>query len=228
MNHHLASNGQSRGQSTGQLTGQSTGQPTERQLHQQLAQYHQHPAAIVCGIPGEGLPLAREVAVALNLPLAHCLVRKLVLPTSPTLTIGAVAANRSRILNYDVINHCGITAEAIAQCTIQALRSLQHDFRSDQPAYQSPAPKQPIIILVDDGIGTGAAVRAAIAQLAVYRPAKVVLVLPSTVAVAADQLAALVDESVAFTRLATPSARDRPAIARSQPVREPLPQLALV
>jgi predicted phosphoribosyltransferase len=172
----------------------SNGRQPGLQLSQQLAQYHQHPAAMIYAIPGgEGLALARELATKLDLPVTDCLVQKLVIEASPQLVIGAVAANRSRILNHDVIQQQNITAESITASTIAALQTLDAMPRSAQPT-------APIVILVDDGVGTGVAVRAAIAQFGLA-PAKVVLARPAHPAASREQLEALVDEFVEFVRL---------------------------
>jgi putative phosphoribosyl transferase len=196
MNTSLASNLASNGR-TDRFA--STDRPRPGlQLGQQLAQYHQHPAAMIYAIPGgEGLTLARELAAKLDLPVTDCCVQKLVIEASPQLSpqlvIGAVAANQSRILNYDVIRQHNITAEAITQSTIAALQTLDAMPRSPQTT-------TPIVILVDDGVGTGAAVRAAIAQFGMA-PAKVVLARPAHPAASREQLEALVDEFVEFVRL---------------------------
>jgi putative phosphoribosyl transferase len=174
-------------------------QSTGHQLSQKLQQYCNHPQAIVLGIPHDGPPLADDIARALNLPLDICLVRKVSLPDHPAVTIGAIAANSSMVLNYDVINSVGMTKAAVNRITATAWQELQqwnHCYRDDR---RPPNLKDKILILVDDGIETSASVQAAIAQLSVHRPAQVILAAPMISPESCTHLRALVDEFVDLT-----------------------------
>ena len=118
--------------------------------------------AIVLGLPRGGLPVAYEVAHALHAPLDVLNVRKLGVPWQEELAMGALATGGVRVLNNDVIMAAGITKTALEEAT--ALQRLELDrrerlYRSGRAA---PDLHGRTVVLVDDGIATGATVRAAI------------------------------------------------------------------
>lgn len=173
-------------------------QSAGRQLSQLLQTYRNHPDAIVLGVPRGGVPIAYEVATALNLPMDICLVRKLGVPHHRELAMGAIAANGVRILNSEIIAWEGISRHAIDEVTAKELRELQ---RRDQ-AYRGHRPfpnlQNKIVILVDDGVATGSSIRAAIALLRQQQPAKIVLAIPVIAPTVNQALKTEVDQVVSL------------------------------
>lgn len=149
---------------------------------------------IVLGLPRGGVPVAYEVAHALHAPLDVLNVRKLGVPWREELAMGAIAAGGVRVLNDDIIMAMGVTKEALEEAT--ALQRLELDrrerlYRSGRPA---PELRGRIVVLVDDGIATGATARAAIGVVRAQQPLTIVLATPVTQASVAEELAREVDE----------------------------------
>ena len=133
---------------------------------------------IVLGLPRGGMAVASEVARALHAPLDALNVRKLGVPWREELAMGAVATGGVRVLNADVIMALGITKQQIDEAT--NLQNLELDrrerlYRNGRPA---PALAGKIVVLVDDGIATGATVRAAIGVIKAQHAARLVLATP--------------------------------------------------
>ena len=149
-----------------------------RYLATQLKAYQNQPNVLVMALPRGGVPVAYKVARALNLPLDVCLVRKLGVPGHPELALGAIAAGGIRVLNDDIFSCHNISKETLERVTAEESRELQRRdrvYRGDQPR---PVIRDQTIILIDDGIATGATMRAAIAVLKAQRPQKIIVATP--------------------------------------------------
>ncbi|MEO0852673.1 MAG: phosphoribosyltransferase, partial [Cyanobacteria bacterium J06648_11] len=108
-----------------------------RLLATELANYAKCPDAIVLGLPRGGVPVAYEIAKALDLPLDICLVRKLGVPWHPELAMGAIAANGVMVLNSDVITSLGISKadiDAVAATERHELARRERAYRGDRPS----------------------------------------------------------------------------------------------
>lgn len=153
-------------------------QDAGRQLATHLAEFADRPAAIVLGIPRGGVIVALEIAQALNLPLDIFLAHKLGVPGHEELAFGAIAATGSRYLDEEVIREMRVSPEAIDRVTDQ-VRQLLHQrallYRGRRPPLQLAGQT---VLLVDDGIATGASVYAAILALRQIGPAAIVLAAP--------------------------------------------------
>ena len=151
---------------------------------------------IVLGLPRGGLPVALEVARALHAPLDALNVRKLGVPWREELAMGAVAAGGVRVLNADVIMTLGIAKADIDEAT--RLQSLELDRRERLYRNGRPAPelRGRVVVLVDDGIATGATVRAAIGVIKAQHPAKLVLATPVAQQSVVSELEREVDQVV--------------------------------
>lgn len=161
------------------------------------------PPGWVIALPRGGVPVGYEIAQRLQWPLDIWLVRKLGVPDQPELAMGAIAAPDTQILNQALIDRLGITADQI-DATVQAER--QELQRRDQ-RYRKGRPLPDIaglpVILVDDGVATGATFQAAIAAIQAFRPLSVTAVAP----VVAPESWHIIDEQVDATLclLAPPS-----------------------
>ncbi len=147
-------------------------------LASQLTRYANRPDVLVLGIPHGGVIVAFEVAKALNAPLDICLVRKLGVPGNPELAIGAVAAGGFEVLNEDLLDWLRISGHTIAQVADLELQELQHHdliYRGDRSPLDI---RERIIILVDDGLSTGAMMRAAIGMLKPQHPQQIIIAVP--------------------------------------------------
>ena len=167
-----------------------------QQLAERLDAYRDRKDVLVLGLPRGGVPVAYEVAKALNVPLDVYLVRKLGAPGQEELAMGAIATGGVMLLNHDVIRELGITDEmtrAISMREWQELARREGLYRGARPL---PEVAGKTVILVDDGLATGFTMRAAIAALKKQGPAHIVVAVPVAAAQTVGELAAEVDEVV--------------------------------
>jgi putative phosphoribosyl transferase len=167
-----------------------------RQLAQVLKAYANRADVIVLGLPRGGVPVAYEVAKALNAPLDICIVRKLGVPGHKELAMGAIASGGVRVLNYDVLGWLEISGKTIDEVAERELRELQRRdriYRGDRP---QPKVKDRTIILVDDGLATGSTMRAAIAVLKAQQPKEIIIAVPVAPADVCQELNTEVDSVI--------------------------------
>jgi predicted phosphoribosyltransferase len=148
-------------------------------LAQKLLHYANHPDVLILALPRGGVPVAYEVALALNAPMDVFIVRKLGLPGHEELAIGAIASGGVRILNQDIIRALNIPEEVIEHVAQRELRELQRRerlYRGDRPM---PEIRDGTVILVDDGLATGASMRAAVAALRTQNAKRIVVAVPT-------------------------------------------------
>lgn len=149
-----------------------------RLLAERLLHYERHPDAIVLALPRGGVPVGVEIANRLRLPLDVFVVRKLGVPGQRELAMGAIASGGVRVLNEDVLRAMPHAAATVADVTSQEAREVERrerDYRQGRPA---PEVSGRVVILVDDGLATGATMLAAIAALRQKEPAKIVAAVP--------------------------------------------------
>lgn len=162
----------------------------------QLQRYANRPDVVVLGLPRGGVPVAYEVARALNAPLDICLVRKLGVPSHTELAMGAIASGGVRVLNYDVISWLGISGKTIDEVAARELKELQRRDRVYRGERSQPDVRDRTVILVDDGIATGSTIRAAISVLKPQKPARLIIAVPVAPPSTCNELRAEVDEVV--------------------------------
>ncbi|HEY9646323.1 MAG TPA: phosphoribosyltransferase [Chroococcidiopsis sp.] len=167
-----------------------------KQLAKLLKRYANRPDVLVLGLPRGGLPVAYEVAQSLNVSLDICLVRKLGVPGHRELAMGAIAADGVRVLNYDIISWLGIPSKTIDDVAARELKELQRRDRLYRGTRPQPQIGDRTVILVDDGMATGATMRAAIAVLQRERPAHLVVAVPVAPPEVCDTCREEVDEVV--------------------------------
>ena len=151
---------------------------------------------LVLGLPRGGVPVAAEVARALAAPLDAFMVTKLGLPGRVELAVGALASGGVRVLNEPVIRAAGLGAAELEQLAARAgekLAARDLRYRGGKPP---PAVDGRVAILVDDGMATGATMRAAIAALRALGAGGVVAAVPVAPPSTCAALAPLVDELV--------------------------------
>ncbi|WP_078084732.1 phosphoribosyltransferase [Microbulbifer mangrovi] len=156
--------------------------------------------AIALALPRGGVPLGLEVARALHIPLDLMLVRKLGVPGHRELAMGAITSG-ARVVNENVIANCGIsdeTLDAVASEERLELERRARRYRGDRPW---PDLEDRCVILVDDGIATGATMEAAARAVRLQQPASIVLAVPVAPPDALARFTPLVDKIVC---LATP------------------------
>ncbi|MCW2585757.1 MAG: Erythromycin esterase [Frankiales bacterium] len=164
-----------------------------------LLRHHQGDDLVVLGLPRGGVPVAYEVADALGAPLDTFPVRKLGLPQREEVAMGALARGGVVVVNEDVVRGFNVTAEQLQEVAERESRELlrrEQAYREGRPA---PDVAGKVVILVDDGLATGASMLAAIQALKALRPAQVVVAVPAAPASTCRELESLVDEVVCAT-----------------------------
>jgi len=167
-----------------------------RFLATRLGAYAQRPDVLVLALPRGGVPVGFEIARALRTPLDVFLVRKLGVPGQEELAMGAIASGGVRVLNPEVINSLGIPApviDAVTAAERQELARRDHLYRDDQPP---PSVSGRTIILVDDGLATGATMQAAVAALQAQHPARIVVAVPTAAPQTCEAFRRVVNEIV--------------------------------
>jgi predicted phosphoribosyltransferase len=151
---------------------------------------------LVLALPRGGVPVAGEVARALDAPLDVFLVRKLGVPGHPELAMGAIATGGTRVLNDQVIATYGIPAAWVESVAREARRELDRRAVALRGWRPVPSVAGRTVVLVDDGVATGSTVRAAIRALQRQRPARIVVAVPIGPRATCESLAADVDEVI--------------------------------
>jgi putative phosphoribosyl transferase len=161
-----------------------------------LEAYANRKDVIVLGIPRGGVPVAFEVAKALNAPLDVFVSRKLGVPGQEELAFGAIASGGVRVLDREIIEAVGISdpvIEEIAEKVRKELERREKLYRGERPSLQLEGQTA---ILVDDGIATGSSMRAAIQALKQLRPARIVVAVPVAPLSTWNRLKGEVDELI--------------------------------
>jgi putative phosphoribosyl transferase len=157
---------------------------------------------IVLGLPRGGVPVAFEIAAALDLPLDVLVVRKLGLPWQPELAMGAIASGGALVLNAEVVRHLGgrdAAFDAVRTKEQAELERRERDYRGNRSPLDL---RDRTGILVDDGLATGATMEVAVRALRTLGARRVVAAVPVASPEARDRIAAVADEVVC---LATPA-----------------------
>jgi predicted phosphoribosyltransferase len=149
-----------------------------RQLAVAVGGYAHATDVLVLGLPRGGVPVASEVAGALDAPLDILVVRKLGVPGHDELAMGAIASGGITVLNRDLIAQLGITQEAIDRVTDRERAELARR----ESAYRGNVPHADVtgrtVILVDDGLATGATMSAAVSAVHAMHPRRIVVAVP--------------------------------------------------
>ena len=149
-----------------------------RLLAEKLVEYAGRDDVIVLGLPRGGVPVAFEVAQRLGALLDVCIVRKLGVPCFEELAAGAIASGGVRVLNQDVVRAIPHAEEAIEAVTARETAELERREQIYREGHPPPELRGRIVILVDDGLATGATMRAAVKALRQRGVAKIVVAVP--------------------------------------------------
>lgn len=176
-------------------------QDAGKKLAHALLDYQDDADAIILALPRGGVVLGFELHQMLHLPLDLILVRKLGVPGQEELALGAISLDDVKVINKGIVSMLSINEETIAQIMAKEQQELTRRnllYRENKPF---PALKDKVVILVDDGIATGATMRAAINVVKELQPRKIVVATPvASSSVYSD----LRDEHVEVEVLATP------------------------
>jgi putative phosphoribosyl transferase len=167
-----------------------------RQLASRLTRYANRSDVVVLALPRGGVPVGLEVARTLNAPLDVFLVRKLGVPGHSELAMGAIASGGVRVLNDDLIEQLEISQRVVDEATERERVELERRERLYRGDRQLPTLADRIVILVDDGLATGATMEAAIRAMRQHGPSRVVVAVPVGAADTCDRLGRIADEVV--------------------------------
>ena len=169
-----------------------------RQLAARLTDLSAEGAVTVVALPRGGVPVGAELAEALGAPLEICLVRKLGAPGNPEFAMGAIAGGGVTVLHEETVRALGVDAAALARVTATEAAELarrEARYRRGRPP-RSLAGR--VVVVVDDGLATGATMQAAITAVRREKPATVVLAVPVAAADALRAVRAHADRCVAL------------------------------
>lgn len=133
---------------------------------------------LVLALPRGGVPVAYEVARALDAPLDLFIVRKLGVPGHEELAMGAIASGGVRVLNREVLDYVPVTQKAIDAVAAREQRELERRDRSYRGSRPPIDVKNKTVIVVDDGLATGSTMRAAVAALRKMEPKAILVAVP--------------------------------------------------
>jgi predicted phosphoribosyltransferase len=167
-----------------------------RLLARALERYKNRPDVLVLALPRGGVPVAYEVARALNAPLDAFIVRKLGVPGHEELAMGAIASGGTRALNRSVIRQLNIPQSAIDAVAAREAEELRRREKLYRGGKSSLEIENRTIILVDDGLATGSTMKAAVAALRQQNPAKIVVAVPTAPSEVCDELKRQADEVI--------------------------------
>ena len=151
---------------------------------------------LVLALPRGGVPVGFEVARALGVPLDVFLVRKLGMPGEEELAIGAIASGGVRVLNRDLIQYLRVSDNVIEELTEREQRELERRERSYREGRPPLAVKDRAVVLVDDGLATGASMLAAARALRQQAARRIIVAVPVAARQTCEELSKEVDQII--------------------------------
>lgn len=171
-------------------------QEAGRVLASYLEPYSHAANTLLLALPRGGVPVAFEVSQALHLPMDVYIIRKLGVPSHQELAFGAIAPDDTIIYNQDIVSMLHLSQQQIDEVIHNERKELlrrEKTYRKDKPR---PILKDKTIILIDDGVATGASIRAAIQSIRLQRPKKLIVAVPVGAKSTCIELNSLVDELI--------------------------------
>ena len=170
-----------------------------KRLAEELSDYADRDDVLVLGLPRGGVPVADEVAKELNAPLDVFLVRKIGVPGQEELAMGAIASGGGKVLNDDIVRSLGVSEGDISKVEEkerEELKRREREFRGDRKELDV---REKTVILVDDGLATGASMRAAVTAVKDLNPKEVIVAVPSAARDSVESLEKEADRVIAVT-----------------------------
>ncbi|BBL65607.1 MULTISPECIES: phosphoribosyltransferase [Methanosarcina] len=170
-----------------------------KRLAKELSKYSNRPDVLILALPRGGVPVAFEVAKELKVKMDVFIVRKLGVPGNEELAMGAIASEDVRVLNENIIKSYKIPDRVIATVAANELRELERRERKYRGSRPKPDMEGMTVILIDDGLATGATMHAAVEALKTKRPAKLVVAVPTASPDMCKFFKKIVDEMICAT-----------------------------
>lgn len=167
-----------------------------KQLAEKLLRYQHKDHTLILALPRGGVPVAFEIAKILHAPITVFLVRKLGVPGHEELAMGAIAEGNTYLLNQTLIDQLDIQPWQISLIVEKEKQELSRRLQRYRHGKELPSLKNKTIILVDDGIATGATFKAAIQGLKRLKPKKLIVATPVASKDSLEEIRPLVDEVV--------------------------------
>ena len=165
-------------------------------LAQSLEEFANRNDVVILALPRGGVPVAYEVATTLNVPMDIFIVRKLGVPGQEELAMGAIASGGVRVLNEDVIQQFQVSDTSIAAVAAQEERELERRERLYRKDLEALKVQSKSVILIDDGLATGATMRAAALALRSLQAKEVIVAVPVGAESTCDEFRSYVDRIV--------------------------------
>ena len=172
-----------------------------RELGRRLAEAGVGGKVVVLGLPRGGVPVACEIGAALDAPVDALIVRKLGAPFNPELALGAIAYGGVTVYNDELLEQLGLDEsqlEPIRARELEELERRERTYRADRAPLEIAGAT---VVIVDDGMATGATMHAPVVATRALEPARIVVAVPTAAIDAVERLECIADEVVA---LATP------------------------
>jgi predicted phosphoribosyltransferase len=166
------------------------------ELARRLAHLKGRNDVVVLALPRGGVPVAHEVAHALDVPLDIFVVRKIGMPGHPEYAIGAIASGGVRVLSDDVVRRYQVPQDLIDATIRQEQAELERREREYRDGRQLIELRDRTVILIDDGLATGSTMKAAAQAVRAHRPARIVVAVPVGSSATCREFAEIVDEIV--------------------------------
>ena len=165
-----------------------------RTLARELSEYADHADAVVYGLARGGVPVAAVVSREIGLPLDALVVRKVGAPGNPELAVGAVTTLGGMVVNEHVMGALGLSKEEYARLADQELPELESQEREIRGEAERVSPEGRVVLLIDDGLATGASMAAAVKAARSAGAEKVVVGIPTASNEACSRIRELADE----------------------------------
>ncbi len=167
-----------------------------RELAAELAKMDLGTAPIIVGLARGGAPVAHEIATELGLPFDILVVRKLGVPFQPELAFGAIASGDFRVINDDVLELAGVSEAMMESVVDRQQRELRRREKLYRGGQQPPRWEGRTVVIVDDGLATGATMSVAVEAIRAQNPEAVIAAVPLGAPRSCAKLDAKVDELV--------------------------------
>jgi putative phosphoribosyl transferase len=167
-----------------------------KQLAEKLSEYKNKKDVLVLGLPRGGVPVAYEIAKHLNVPLDVFIVRKLGVPGHEELAMGAIATGDIKVMNEDVVRYLNIPEDLIDTEVARERLELQRRLELYRGSREFPYLENKTIILVDDGLATGATMKAAVSAINEQKANKLIVAVPIASEETCDEMGDRVDDII--------------------------------